>query len=267
MATTKDPALWDGHDADWWRQHLDVPAVHVYETIPSTNDVARKLAEQGAGTLTIVVADQQTAGRGRAGRSWSSSRGSSLLCSIIFLTEADARATPGAAPVRIGNAVAQAIEDTAHITARLKWPNDVMVAEQGKVAGILCEATMRQQGSAHVIAGIGVNVDDPGADFGSINATAPTPVARGALLERIVTLLRPFAQRITEPLNQAELAAIMKRDVLYGEQVEIDSRLAGRAAGIASDGSLQLETREGTRNIYSATVRLADTKAYPGARA
>lgn len=259
--------LWDNHNANWWQRHLAVPAVYLYGTIPSTNDIARELAEQGAETLTIIIAEQQTAGRGRAGRSWMSSGGSSLLCSILFRTRTDAHAAPGAAPVRIGNAVAQAIEDAAGVPARLKWPNDVIVAEQGKVAGILCEATVRQHGTAHIVAGIGVNVSSPGGDYGSINAAAKSPITRGALLGQIVAGLKLIVDRITLPLTDTELASIRARDILLGERVETESGLVGRAAGIAQDGSLQIDTAEGTRSVYSATIRLADTKAYPGARA
>jgi BirA family biotin operon repressor/biotin-[acetyl-CoA-carboxylase] ligase len=259
--------MWDNHIADWWQRQLSVPAVYLYGTIPSTNDIARDLAEQGAEPLTIVIADQQTAGRGRAGSTWMSSAGSSLLCSILFRTHADAHAAPGAAPVRIGNAVAQAIEDAAGVPALLKWPNDVIVLEQGKVAGILCEATVRQHGTAHIVAGIGVNVSSPGSNYGSINAAAGSEITRGALLEHIVALLKPLAPRITFPLSDSELASIKARDILLGERVETETGLMGRASGIAQDGSLRVETAEGTRSIYSATIRWADTKAYPGARA
>jgi BirA family biotin operon repressor/biotin-[acetyl-CoA-carboxylase] ligase len=267
MVRMNSTILWDGHNADWWQRQISVPAVYVYGTVASTNDVARELAEQGAETLTIVVADQQTAGRGRAGRSWMSASGSSLLCSVLFRTQTDAHAAPGAAPVRVGNAVAQAIQDAAGIAALLKWPNDVIVRDQGKVAGILCEAAVRQHGTAHIVAGIGVNVSSPGADYGSINAAAASPITRGELLAHIVALLKPFAHRITTALSDAELANIKARDILFGERVESETGMIGRAAGIAPDGSLLVETAEGTRNVYSATIRLADTKAYPGARA
>jgi hypothetical protein len=110
-------------------------------------------------------------------------------------------------------------------------------------------------------------VSDQGGDYGSINNVTQGQVTRGTLLEHIVALLKPFAQQITKPLSDAELTQINNRDILFGQEVESDSRLVGRAAGIANDGSLQLETAEGTRSIYSATIRLADTKAYPGARA
>jgi BirA family biotin operon repressor/biotin-[acetyl-CoA-carboxylase] ligase len=267
MVRMTSALLWDNYNANWWQRQLSVPAVYLYGTIPSTNDKARELAEQGADSLTIVIAEQQTAGRGRAGRTWKSTSGSSLLCSILFRTLADAHATPGAAPVRIGNAVAQAIEDAAGVPALVKWPNDVIMAGQGKVAGILCEATVRQHGTAHIVAGIGVNVSNPGTEYGSINAVAKTKLTRGALLEHIVGRLKPLAHRITLPFTDAELAGIKARDILFGERVETDSGLIGRAAGIAPDGSLQVETAEGTRSVYSASIRLADTKAYPGAPA
>lgn len=266
MVRTNNAALWDGHNADWWQNQLDVPAVYLYETIASTNDEARRLADHGAQTMTLVIADQQTAGRGRAGRSWASTSGSSLLFSIIFLTEPDPAATAGAAPVRIGSAVAKAIEYVSGVPALLKWPNDVILTGQGKVAGILCEAAMRQQGATHVIAGIGVNVSHPGSDYGSINEVAKRQVSRGDVLRRVVATLKPFARQITTPLSDAELSDISKRDILFGQQVESDNQLVGKAAGIASDGSLRLETVDGMRSVYSATIRMADTKAYPGTR-
>jgi BirA family biotin operon repressor/biotin-[acetyl-CoA-carboxylase] ligase len=258
---------WEGHDAEWWQRELKVPAVVIYESVGSTNDVARQLVENGADTFTVVIADQQTSGRGRAGRSWLSARGSSLLCSIIFRAATHSQATPGAAPLRIGNAVARAVEQSARVSAELKWPNDVLLAGQGKIAGILCEAVTRAPGNNYIIAGIGVNVTDPGAPYGSINGASKHAVTRGELLQHLIIALRVSAAQITSPLTTEELAEINARDILFGREVANEEAPLGRACGVASDGSLLVETSSGVKHIHSATIRLAETGAYPGGNA
>jgi BirA family biotin operon repressor/biotin-[acetyl-CoA-carboxylase] ligase len=260
-------ANWEGHDAEWWQRQLRVPAVVIFETVGSTNDVARQLAENGADSLTVVIADQQTSGRGRAGRSWLSAHGSSLLCSIIFRATPQGQAAPGAAPLRIGSAVARAVEQSAQVSADLKWPNDVLLPGQGKIAGILCEAVTRGPGNNYIIAGIGVNVTHPGEQYGCINGASKHAVTRGELLQQLVAELRVSAGQITSPLTPEELAEIRTRDILFGREVANEQAALGRACGIASDGSLLVETSSGVKHIHSATIRLAQTGAYPGGHA
>ena len=258
-------SLWEGRNAAAWRDRLQVPALHLYETIGSTNDVARELAEEGAPTLTTVVADHQTSGRGRAGRSWLSKPGSSLLCSIVFRGTEGVAAAPGAAPVRLGHAVARAIVAVAHVDARVKWPNDVVIPGHGKVAGILCESVMRQS-TTFVVGGIGVNVRAPGSEFASLNEVSERDVDRGELLEQILANVRTFSGRLTSPLTDAELDALRELDILLGQNVEDDTGLTGVARGVTADGSLLVQTAGGTMPVHNATLRLAGSHQYPGAR-
>jgi BirA family biotin operon repressor/biotin-[acetyl-CoA-carboxylase] ligase len=258
-------STWEGRDVASWRETLGLPEVHLFDTTGSTNDVARNLAEAGAPSLTLVVADHQTSGRGRAGRSWLSAPGSSLLCSVVFRPGHPAGATPGAAPVRIGHAVARAIERVAGVDARVKWPNDVVIPGHGKVAGILCESASRQ-GSMFVVAGIGVNVRAPGSDYASLSQISGRIVDRGALLGELVTEIAAIRDSITAPLSDDERAALHERDVLLNQEVVDDSGQAGIARGVAADGSLLLETGQGIVAVHNATIRLARTREYPGAR-
>lgn len=258
-------SAWEGSDASTWQQRLGVPSVHIYSIIRSTNDVARQLAEAGAASLTIVVADHQTEGRGRAGRSWVSAPGASLLCSIVFQSAEGARFTPGAAPIRIGHAVAQAIATVTRVDALVKWPNDVVIPGRGKVAGVLCEATTRQ-GGAFVIGGIGVNVRVPGGGYASLEDASGIEISRGELLRAIINELRPYADSITLLLSETELARIRERDLLFGQQVVDDSGLVGTACGIAADGSLLVRSAQGVSAVHNATIRLAGSHDYPGAR-
>lgn len=260
-----EACVWEGHDAGAWREILGVPAVHLFDTTGSTNDVARDLAAAGAPSLTMVVADHQTRGRGRSGRSWLSQPGSSLLCSIIFRTEPTAEAAPGAAPVRLGHAVATAIREVAGVDAWIKWPNDVVIPGHGKVAGILCEATMRQ-GSSFIVAGIGVNLRTPGENYSALMAVSKREVGRGDLLRAIVRDLKSLPRSLTARLDEGELARLRERDILFGNQVEDDTGTLGTARGIASDGSLIIEAGDQTTAVHNASIRLAGTHEYPGTR-
>ncbi|HET9440658.1 MAG TPA: biotin--[acetyl-CoA-carboxylase] ligase [Longimicrobiales bacterium] len=259
-----NPVTWEGKTADWWQQLLDVPAVVLYQTTGSTNDAARELAEAGAASLSLVVADHQTRGRGRGGNRWLSEPGTALLFSMIFHSRTNEDSAIGAAPVRIGCAVAEAIERVADVEARVKWPNDVVIPNHGKVAGVLCEAVVRQ-GIAYVVAGIGVNVRSAGLNYVSLDSVSRSPIARGELLAAIVAAAKPFADTIARPLDSDELAALRDRDILFQREVVDDSGLAGIASGIAPDGSLWLQTADGLRSIHNATIRLAGTQGYPGA--
>lgn len=256
--------FWEGRNATDWRDRLQVPAVHLFETIGSTNDAARELAEAGALSLTTVIADHQTSGRGRGGRSWLSTPGSSLLCSIVF-RGTEGAAAPGAAPVRIGYAVACAIGQVAQVDARVKWPNDVVIPGHGKVAGILCESVMRQS-STFVVGGIGVNVRAPGGEFASLHEITERNVGRGDLLEQIFANIRTFSGGLTSPLTVEELDALRELDILFGHDVEDDSGLAGLACGVGADGSLLVQTSKEIIPVHNATIRLAGSHQYPGAR-
>ncbi len=253
---------WEGYSARAWQYRLGVPAVYLYDVVDSTNNTARDLAEQGAPSLTLVLADYQTSGRGRAGRSWFARPGGSLLFSVVFRTPPGEQ-FPGTAPVRIGHAVAVAIEAVTGHDMRVKWPNDVVLYGRGKIAGILCEGVVRQQGHAYIVAGIGINVSATGAGFTALADAGPPP-ARGVLLEEIVARLHELADNVVAPLSDAERAALQTRDLLFDKVVQTEEGTIGRARGIAPDGSLLLATKEGVRAVQSATIRVAGTGAYPG---
>jgi BirA family biotin operon repressor/biotin-[acetyl-CoA-carboxylase] ligase len=130
-----------------------------FNTIGSTNDVALELAAAGGHEGAIVIADEQTAGRGRHGRNWFSPRGSGLYVSIV-LRPAGARVDPPRATSLVtlaaGLALAEAIEAATGLRADIKWPNDLLVARR-KLAGILAESASSDLG--RIVLGFGLNVD------------------------------------------------------------------------------------------------------------
>jgi BirA family biotin operon repressor/biotin-[acetyl-CoA-carboxylase] ligase len=136
--------------------------VHWFAEVRSTNDVAKALAEQGAGHGEVVVAESQTAGRGRRGRSWSSPPGRNLYISVVLRPELP----PSRAPeltLLASVALCQAIRDGG-VDAAIKWPNDVLVRGR-KVAGILLEMAAETDQLQWVVIGAGVNVNARAEDF------------------------------------------------------------------------------------------------------
>ena len=253
---------WEGRPTSAWQEQWRVPALHAFAVAGSTNDVARVLAEDGAPHGTVVIADEQYAGRGRHGRRWEAPRGSALLMSVV-LRAGRARA-PAVAPLRVGLAVAHAIETTCGVDVKLKWPNDV-VLNGGKVAGVLCEGSTTG-GRMLVIAGIGINVaqqhDDFPADIAgsatSLHLAGCAHTRRADLAGALLDSLRGPAGDIGAPLRPYELAAYRAHDALRGRAVTVDGIPAGIAAGIDATGALRIRRNEDEMLVHTGTIRLAE---------
>ena len=202
---------------------LGRPRVHL-RTTASTNDRARELALAGAPHGTLVTAGEQTAGRGRQGRTWAAPPGRALLCSLL-LREYDALL-----PLRAGLAVA----DLAGTAAQVKWPNDVLL-DGRKLAGVLVEA---RPGAGWAVLGLGINVAvDPGTlpeDVRDRAATLGRPP--GELEPALAELLEHLGARLAEPAGDA-LAALRARDALLDRPVRWAGG-AGTGAGIDDTGAL-----------------------------
>lgn len=238
-----------------------MPALHVFAAVGSTNDVARTLADAGAPHGTVVIADEQHAGRGRHGRSWLAAPGRSLLLSIVL--HPDTAGIPPTAPIRVGLAVARALEETCAIRPALKWPNDVLLAGR-KVAGILCEASTT--GARFLlIAGIGVNVAQLEGEFpGDLAATATSlhgagcRAGRATVAGALLAALRSSAASLTAPLHADELRAFQQRDALLGRALTVDGVPRGVGAGLTPHGALRVRTAEGESILHAGTVRTAE---------
>ena len=165
--------------------------VRFYQSTPSTMDDAARWARDGADEGAVVVAETQTASRGRLGRRWVSDAGN-LYCSVLF--RPDAAALPLLNPLA-GVAVARAVRRVAGLYPAIKWPNDIIVDDR-KVAGILAESALSGARIDYAIVGIGVNIAldvsaDPeiAATAGSLNALAAAEIDRAELLRRILQYL------------------------------------------------------------------------------
>ena len=212
------------------------PRLH-HRTIGSTNAKARELAAAGAPHGTLVTASEQTAGRGRQGRSWVTPPGTAIAASLIL------RRFDDLLPLRAGLAVA----DLAGPAARVKWPNDVLV-DGRKVAGILAEA----RAPDWAVLGIGVNVTEVPPGLAEIAASLDRDDVEQALAELLEALDRRLAQPAAETL--ADLRA---RDALLGERVRWSGG-EGTGAGIDESGALLVTTPGGeTLALAAGEVHLA----------
>jgi BirA family biotin operon repressor/biotin-[acetyl-CoA-carboxylase] ligase len=220
---------------------LGSPRVH-YRLIDSTNERARELASAGAPHGTLVTAGEQSAGRGRQGRRWTAPPGRALLCSVVV------REPPRLLPLVAGVAVAEVTGDDA----RVKWPNDVLVAGR-KVAGILVEGRPQENWA---VVGIGLNVAVRDEDFppelaGRAGTLGLEPDALEPTLERLLTgLSRWVAARPDEVLD-----TVRARDALLGQPVRWAGG-EGHGAGIDGEGRLLVKTGEGQIALDAGEVHL-----------
>lgn len=245
--------VFDGRDVEQLRRAWSAPAVEAWAEIGSTSDRAAQLARDGAARGTVVLADAQTAGRGRQGAPWISGPECGLWMSIV-LDPSDACPQ---LPLIVGVAAAEGIESVvpeAHV--RVKWPNDLLIDDR-KLGGILTERS-----AGRVVVGIGVNVRPPpdtgGLDWPAtaiaLDSITGEPLSRSALAGAVIQRLFDYLSSAS-PSRRA-LAALASRDALAGRRIDTDEHGPGTARGIHPDGSLALERPDGTGvRVRAGSVR------------
>jgi BirA family biotin operon repressor/biotin-[acetyl-CoA-carboxylase] ligase len=227
-------------------RRLGAPRLHLRST-DSTNDRARALALAGAPHGTLVTAGEQTAGRGRQGRTWSAPPGRALLASLVLRD----------APALLAPASALAVADVVGDGATIKWPNDVLL-DGRKVSGILAES--RAEG--WVVLGIGINVAVRASDLPpEVAARAGGLGLEPAAVEpTLAALLSALERRLTQDAATI-LADYRGRDALLGRDVRWRHG-HGVAAGIDDAGRLLVERADGERVALDAgEVHLAPAGA------
>lgn len=224
---------YDGASAASLAASLHVPAVALYATVDSTMDLAHALAESGAPAGTLVLADAQETGRGRQGRGWTSEPGKGIWMTLV--ERPDESSGVEVLSLRIGLAIAEALEPFASAPIRLKWPNDVFVSG-GKLAGILSEGRWRSGRLDWLAIGIGVNVRPPAAVPVGATAGALRPgVSRLEVLASLLPTVRAAAAAYG-PLDAGEVARFHARDLAVGRAVVSPGR--GVVAGIDASGAV-----------------------------
>jgi BirA family biotin operon repressor/biotin-[acetyl-CoA-carboxylase] ligase len=229
--------------------------VRHYRSIGSTNDEAMRLARLGAAHGTVVHADEQTAGRGRLSRQWTSPPGN-LYLSVILRPD-----LPSVRCVEMGFVAALAVADAVdallprQLRATLKWPNDVLV-NNGKIAGILLEVA-----DDAVVLGVGLNVLQPprGVPYSTSTIVGSGGLAtvdgtRAKLLAALAEWLGIWRADGFAPIRAAWLARAHPIGRALSVRIE-DRFVSGEFAGIDADGALLLGTPEGRARIVAGDVQ------------
>lgn len=233
-----------------------------YPQVTSTMDIARQVAQRGASQGTVVVADEQTAGRGRVKRIWLSPKGSIALSIILhplihYLPYLSMLASL---------AVVHSLKTVIGQQAQIKWPNDVLINGK-KVCGILIENDVQKEVVNYAIIGIGLNANFRAADFSEIAAIATSlSDAAGREVSRL-EIIRSLLVEIenlylTLPTGETIYQEWRSRLVTLGRKVQVKSgitTLVGIAESVFEDGSLQLRQADGsTMRIVAGDVTLRD---------
>ena len=221
-----------------------------YRTLPSTMNLARKLAAEGMREGTVILCDEQTEGRGRQGRKWFASPSSSILMSVIF------RPTPESLPqlnMLASLAIVLTIEKATGIKATVKWPNDILIKGK-KVAGILMENVFEGENLQAAIVGVGLNVSLDVSQFEEISSIATslsTELGKEFNRDDILRILLQEMDSLYQAVGRNE-------DVYHrwlplvetlGKNVRIKSGKSveeGLAQSINPDGSITLRHADGS---------------------
>lgn len=246
-------------------------AFEVFAEIGSTNSYLMHCEGPAPGQANVALTDNQTQGRGRHGRTWQSPPGSGLCMSVAY-TFASQPANLPALTLAIGLDAIKALADLGIAGVQLKWPND-LVANDGKLGGILTETQPRKSGAITVVTGMGINVElDEEVDIVGewsrqvvdLSRVADRIPPRDEMAARIVDALCATFINYEEHGFAGYAQEWREHDWLYGRTVTIDTgggEVSGVGAGVAEDGALLVDTgSEALMRITSGSVRTAATR-------
>ena len=240
--------------------HFIGQRVIYYPKLMSTMQVAKREAQRGAAEGTVVVANEQTAGKGRMGRVWLSPRGSIALSIILYPSLVNLPYLIMLASL----AVIHSIEAITDLKAQIKWPNDVLINGK-KVCGILIENSVRGDTVDYAVIGIGLNVNLELANFPEILATATSlsdelgrEVSRLSLIRWLLVEIEKLY--LTLPVGESIYREWRDSLVTLGQKVRVRSgkiTYRGTAESVATDGSLLLRHSDGSQTrIVAGDVTL-----------
>ena len=236
------------------------PKLLRYESLPSTNTEVARLAAQGAAEGLAVVADEQTAGRGRLQRTWVSPKGAGLYFSILLRPKISMDRWP-LVTFMAALSVAEALQVSCKLVTDIKWPNDLLAGER-KICGILAEVIDSESGKA-IVLGIGINLTNEafpaelaGRAISVAEATDQRP-NREAILNALLTALTSWYALLHEDCGSERMLAAWSSRSSYaeGKLVKVtngDETVRGLTRGLESDGALRLEKENGETTIVRA---------------
>lgn len=247
-------------------KNLPLGDIHYHHSIGSTNDEALALAVQDVPDLTLIIADEQTSGRGRLDRKWFTPLNSALAMSLILRPTQMEKTHPSRATGLLAVSLAASLR-TLGLTPQIKWPNDVLLNGH-KVAGILVEMVWMGDELEALVLGLGVNVlkeSVPPAEqvlfpATSIDDALGQPVDRATLLGNIISYMLEWRPKLG---TDAFIKAWEENLAFYGQQVQVEDgdgeRVTGKILGLDLDGGLRLRDEHGK----SVTVHFGEVHLRP----
>lgn len=269
-ATRREARRWEGKSADALCARWRRPELWLYSRIDSTNERAKELGAEGSPAGTLVLADEQTAGRGRAGHRWYSPKGDGLYFSLL-LGLRDLH-NPGLVPIFGGLGAARALRRLLpEVSVGLKWPNDLLLNGR-KCGGVLAEAAWDGAQMRYMVLGVGLNVHNKIRDFprelrevaASVDAVAGRKVSRLDLMDTLIPELDALLAEPLDTLDRDDLRDLDAYDWLRGKRCTVkepghDRGVTGVAVGIAPDGALLFRPDTGPlRRVLAAHVTLPE---------
>ncbi|MDP1676161.1 MAG: biotin--[acetyl-CoA-carboxylase] ligase [Bacteroidota bacterium] len=239
--------------------------VFTFESITSTNTFAKQLQNNEAPHGTIVITEEQTAGRGRLQRNWVSPAGQNLLFSIVLYPDFGMEKI-SLLPFAGSLAVVDAIETITGLSSTCKWPNDVLINGK-KVCGMLLESSLGNSIQEKIVLGIGLNVNQEEFSEELRFKASSLQIESGMVINRI-TLLQKILEELENRYEQLSYFPAQRllndwrmKALLFGKKItvlESEFSFTATAIDVAEDGSLIIETDDGRkRNIFAGDVSLA----------
>ena len=236
--------------------------IHAFESTASTMDVAHRLARGGSPEGTLVVAETQTEGRGRAGRSWVSPRGQGLYLSLILQPSVVAAQTHQMT-LLAAVAAARAIEQTTHLKPAIRWPNDLLLGDR-KVGGLLTESRMERGSVSYVVVGLGLNVNAARAELPavatSLSVASHRKIDRLAVLRVLLQTWERWYDRWRAQGFDPVHRAFVERCITLHHTVRIERQgqaRIGQAIRLDEDGSLIVRWESGLEEpVHAGDVEL-----------
>ncbi len=241
--------------------------IHYFDVVDSTLTIAHKLAQEGAPDGTIVISEEQTAGRGRMARPWESANGTGIWMTIILRPDVSPQQASSFTLV-VAVAVTMAIKTLyKQVEPAIKWPNDLLINGK-KCTGILTEMQAEADLVQALLVGIGINANQLESDFSpdiadiatSLRIAAGEEINRAALVATILQYLEQFTALYVKEGFSSIKALWEQMSCTIGQRIEVTTlreRFEGIASGITDEGVLQLTQNDGTiRTIYSGDVKI-----------
>lgn len=246
---------------------LEIPAFRFFKETDSTNSQALNWVSRGAPEYSLVIAESQTAGRGRNGRKWVTTPGSSLAVTIVLHPSTREQEKLGLFSLLGGYSVLKVLKENFHINARVKWPNDVLI-ENKKTAGILAESLWQGENLQGLVLGIGINLmmpSIPSSDLLMFPATCIEAHTKDNInpVEMLVCLIKAFIKvrkSILSPIFiQQYESSLAYKDQLITLDAGEGEIYSGTLRGIDAQGKIILRMADGSEQVFP----IGDVKLRP----